>query len=83
MMSEERSANDLNVNVIQQAYMTNKVLSVVDNDIETGSNSSSEKAVLKGILKKSRDEDAETRTGLMIIKLFTTLICEMAPSNTE
>jgi len=77
MMSEERSANDLNVNVIQQAYMTNKVLSVVDNDIETGSNnsiSSNEKAVLKGILKKSHDEDDDTRTGLMIIKLFTTLL---------
>jgi hypothetical protein len=74
MMSEERSANDLNVNVIQQAYMTNKVLSVVNNDIETGSNSSSEKAVLKGILKKSHDEDDDTRTGLMIIKLFTTLL---------
>jgi hypothetical protein len=78
MMSEERSANDLNVNVIQESYMTNTVAPVVDNDIETGSNSSSnnssEKAVLKGILKKSHDVDDETRTGLMIIKLFTTLL---------
>ena len=77
MMSEERSANDLNVNVIQQSYMTNKVLSVVNNDIETGSNSSNssnEKAVLKGILKKSRDEEDETRTGLFVIKLCSTLV---------
>jgi hypothetical protein len=77
MMSEERSANDLNVNVIQQSYMTNKVLSVVNNDIETGSNSSissNEKTVLKGILKKSRDEEDETRTGLFVIKLCSTLV---------
>jgi hypothetical protein len=78
MMTEERSTNELNVNVIQQAYMTNTVAPVVDNDIETGSNSSSnnssEKAVLKGILKKSHDVEDETRTGLMIIKLFTTLL---------
>jgi hypothetical protein len=57
MMSEERITNNLNVNVIQESYMTNTVAPVVDNDIETGSNSSSnnssEKAVLKGILKKS------------------------------
>ena len=80
MMSEERSTNDLNVNVIQQSYMLNTVSSVVDNDIETGRNNSnnssnsSEKAVLKGILKKSNDVDHEARTGLMVIKLCTTLL---------
>jgi hypothetical protein len=74
MMSEERSANDLNVNVIQQSYMANTVLPGVNNDIETGSNSSNEKAVLKGILKKSNDEEDETRTGLFVIKLCSTLV---------
>jgi hypothetical protein len=74
MMSEERSANDLNVNVIQQSYMLNTVSAVVDNDIETGSNNSIEKAVLKGILKKSCDMDDEIRTGIMVIKMCTTLL---------
>jgi len=73
-MSEERSANDLNVNVIQQSYMLNTVSAVVDNDIETGSNNSIEKAVLKGILKKSCDMDDEIRTGIMVIKMCTTLL---------
>ena len=80
MMSEERSTNDLNVNVIQQSYMLNTVTSVVDNDIETGRNSSnnssnnSEKAVLKGILKKSNRVEDDTRTGIMVIKMCTTLL---------
>ena len=80
MMSEERSTNDLNVNVIQQSYMLNTVTSVVDNDIETGRNNSnnssnnSEKAVLKGILKKSNRVEDDTRTGLVVIKICTTLL---------
>ena len=78
MMTEERSTNDLNVNVIQQAYMTNTVAPILDNDIETGSNNSSnnssEKAVLKGILKKSNNLEDETRTGLFVIKLCSTLV---------
>jgi len=80
MISEGTNSNELNVNVIQQSYMLNTVTSVVDNDIETGRNNSnnssnnSEKAVLKGILKKSHDVDYETRTGLMVIKLCTTLL---------
>ena len=79
-MSEERSTNDLNVNVIQQSYMLNTVTSVVDNDIETGRNNSnnssnnSEKAVLKGILKKSNSVEDDTRTGLVVIKICTTLL---------
>ncbi len=81
MMSEERSTSDLNVNVIQQSYMANTVLPVINNDIETGSNrsnssnssnSSNEKSVLKGILKKSHNQDDETRTGLLVIKLQQT-----------
>lgn len=80
MISEGTNSNELNVNVIQQSYMLNTVSSVVDNDIETGSNNSnnssnsSEKAVLKGILKKSRNVEDETRTGLFVIKLCTTLL---------
>jgi len=80
MMSEERSTSDLNVNVIQQSYMANTVLPVVNNDIETGSNSSNssnssnEKGVLKGILKKAHNQDDETRTGLLVIKLCSTLV---------
>ena len=78
MMTEERSTSDLNVNVIQQAYMTNTVAPILDNDIETGSNNSSnnssEKAVLKGILKKSNNLEDETRTGLFVIKLCSTLV---------
>jgi hypothetical protein len=77
MMSEERSTSDLNVNVIKQAYMLNTVLPLVNNDIETGSNSSNssnEKSVLKGILKKSNDLEDETRTGLFVIKLCSTLV---------
>ena len=66
MLSEERNSNDLKINVIKESYMLNTVSQVVDNDIERGnsssnnsssnnssSNNSSEKAVLKGILKKS------------------------------
>ena len=83
MISEGTNSNELNVNVIQQSYMLNTVTSVVDNDIETGRNNSnnsnnssnnSEKAVLKGILKKSCDMDDEIRTVLMVIKLCTTLL---------
>ena len=83
MISEGTNSNELNVNVIQQSYMLNTVTSVVDNDIETGRNNSnnsnnssnnSEKAVLKGILKKSNSVEYETRTGLMVIKLCTTLL---------
>lgn len=71
MMSEERSTNDLNI------YMLNTVSPVVNNDIESGNNSSNnsnEKAVLKGILKKSNDVEDEIRTGLMVIKFCTTLL---------
>jgi hypothetical protein len=74
MSSEGTNSNELNVNVIQQSYMLNTVSSVVDNDIETGSNNSSEKAVLKGILKKSCDMDDEIRTGIIVVKLCTTLL---------
>jgi hypothetical protein len=74
MISEGTNSNELNVNVIQQSYMLNRVSSVVDNDIETGSNNSSEKAVLKGILKKSCDMDDEIRTGIIVVKLCTTLL---------
>lgn len=74
MISEGTNSNELNVNVIQQSYMLNTVSSVVDNDIETGSNNSSEKAVLRGILKKSCDMDDEIRTGIIIVKLCTTLL---------
>ena len=78
MMSEERSRNELNVNVIQQSYMVNTVLSGVNNDIETGSNSSNssnnEFVSLKGILKKSNHVEDEARTGLIVIKLCTTLL---------
>jgi hypothetical protein len=80
MMSEERSTSDLNVNVIKQAYMLNTVSPVFNNDIESGSNnsnssiSSNEKAVLKGILKKSHDEEDESRAGLFVIKLCSTLV---------
>jgi hypothetical protein len=74
MISEGTNSNELNVNVIQQSYMLNTVSSVVDNDIETGSNNSSEKAVLKGILKKSCDMDDEIRTGIIVVKLCTTLL---------
>jgi hypothetical protein len=60
--------------------MLNTVTSVVDNDIETGRNNSnnssnnSEKAVLKGILKKSNSVEDDTRTGLVVIKICTTLL---------
>jgi len=78
MMSEERSRNDLNVNVIQQSYMVNTVLPGVNNDIESGSNSgnssNNEFVSLKGILKKSNDVEDEVRTGLVVIKLCTTLL---------
>jgi len=80
MMSEERSTSDLNVNVIKESYMLNTVSPVFNNDIETGSNnsnssiSSNEKAVLKGILKKSHDEEDESRAGLFVIKLCSTLV---------
>ena len=40
----------------------------------SNSSNNSEKTVLKGILKKSNDVDYETRTGLMVIKLCTTLL---------
>ena len=78
-MSEERSRNDLNVNVIQQSYMVNTVLPGVNNDIETGSSNSSnsinnEFVSLKGILKKSNDVEDEARAGLIVIKLCTTLL---------
>ena len=36
MMSEERKSNELNNNVIQEPYIVNTVVLVVDNDIETG-----------------------------------------------
>ena len=83
MISEGTNSNELNVNVIQQSYMLNTVTSVVDNDIETGRNNSnnsnnssnnSEKAVLKGILKKSNSVEDDTRTGLVVIKICTTLL---------
>jgi len=80
MMTEERSTSDLNVNVIQQSFMANTVLPVVNNDIETGSNNSinnssnNELVSLKGILKKSCDMDDEIRTGKMVIKMCTTLL---------
>ena len=87
MLSEERNSNDLKINVIKESYMLNTVSQVVDNDIERGnsssnnsssnnssSNNSSEKAVLKGILKKSNSVEDDTRTGLFVIKLCTTLL---------
>lgn len=78
MMTEERSSNNLNINVIKESYMLNTVSPVFDNDIETGSNSSSnnsnEKTVLKSILKKSNDVENDTRTGLVVIKICTTLL---------
>ena len=36
MMSEERKSKELNNNVIQEPYIVNTVVHVVDNDIETG-----------------------------------------------
>jgi hypothetical protein len=82
MLSEERNSNDLKINVIKESYMLNTVSQVVDNDIERGnsssnnssSNNSNERVVLKGILKKSNNVDHEARTGLMVIKLCTTLL---------
>jgi hypothetical protein len=79
MLSEERSTSDLNINVIKESYMLNTVSPVFNNDIETGntsnnsSNNSNEKTVLKGILKKSHDVEYESRTGLIVIKICTTL----------
>jgi hypothetical protein len=70
MMSEERSENNLNINVIKQAYILNTVTPVLDNDIETGDS----ERVLKGILKKSHDLQDEERTGLIVIKMCTTLL---------
>jgi len=69
-MSEERSENNLNINVIKQAYILNTVTPVLDNDIETGDS----ERVLKGILKKSHDLQDEERTGLIVIKMCTTLL---------
>ena len=34
MMTEERSSNNLNINVIKESYMLNTVSPVFDNDIE-------------------------------------------------
>jgi len=81
-MYEERNTSDLNINVIKESYMLNTLSQVVDNDIETGSSNNgrnnnsnnSEKAVLKGILKNSNNVDHEASTGLVVIKLCTTLL---------
>ena len=60
--------------------MLNTVSPVVNNDIETGSNNSSnnssnnELVSLKGILKKSNSVEDDTRTGLVVIKICTTLL---------
>ena len=55
MMSEERKSNELNNNVIQEPYIVNTVVPVVDNDIETGNSKkkSDNEKVLKGILKNA------------------------------
>jgi len=78
MLYEERNSNDLKINVIKESYMLNTVSSVINNDIETASNNSSnnssEKAVLKGILKKPNSVEDDTRTGLVVIKMCTTLL---------
>lgn len=78
MMSEERRSSDLNNNIINEPYVINKVLPAF-NDIETGtssisSNTNNEFVSLKGILKKSNHVEDDSRTGLLVIKLCTTLL---------
>jgi len=77
MLYEERNSNDLNVNVIKESYVVNTVLSVINNDIESGDNSNSNNnnndKILKGILKRSNDLEDEDRASLLVLKMCTTL----------
>lgn len=71
MLYEERNSNDLNVIVVKESYVVNTVLSVINNDIESGNNNNDK--ILKGILKRSNDLEDEDRASLIVLKMCTTL----------